>query len=197
MELASVLAGERWSDHPVVHPSLARGAGQAGQRPQQRRRAPATDVARPVNRRPARERPDLARGRGGGRREHDPRRPRGDAARAVRRSASSRTAVRRRRARARGNPAGGAVGARKGSRCGRLGRAARGAAPDQCEDLHQVLRPTMVRCAVEGVVASGSPDCDRRLRALLEVGIVACSAPDLVAPPPLEAQSQPRFERLP
>ena len=38
--------------------------------------------------------------------------------------------------------------------------------------------PTMIRCAVDGVVASGSPDCDRRLRALLEVGIAACPAPD-------------------
>lgn len=38
--------------------------------------------------------------------------------------------------------------------------------------------PTMVRCAVEGVVATASPDCDRRLRALLESGIAACPAPD-------------------
>jgi hypothetical protein len=37
--------------------------------------------------------------------------------------------------------------------------------------------PTMVRCAVDGVVASGSPDCDRRLQTLLEVGIIACPAP--------------------
>jgi hypothetical protein len=37
--------------------------------------------------------------------------------------------------------------------------------------------PTMIRCAVDGVVASGSPDCDRRLRALLEVGVAACPAP--------------------
>jgi len=40
--------------------------------------------------------------------------------------------------------------------------------------------PTMVRCAVNGVVASGSPDCDRRLRALLEAGIAACPAPERV-----------------
>jgi hypothetical protein len=38
--------------------------------------------------------------------------------------------------------------------------------------------PTMVRCAVDGVVTSGSPDCDRRLQDLLEVGIAACPAPD-------------------
>ncbi len=44
--------------------------------------------------------------------------------------------------------------------------------------------PTMVRCAVDGVVASASPDCDRRLGALLEAGIAACPAPDpeIVAP---------------
>jgi hypothetical protein len=38
--------------------------------------------------------------------------------------------------------------------------------------------PTMVRCAVNGVVVSRGPDCDRQLRALLEVGIAACPAPD-------------------
>jgi hypothetical protein len=38
--------------------------------------------------------------------------------------------------------------------------------------------PTMVRCAVQGVVASASPDCDLRLGALLEAGIAACPAPD-------------------
>ncbi|WP_188111228.1 hypothetical protein [Nocardioides antri] len=38
--------------------------------------------------------------------------------------------------------------------------------------------PAMVRCAVDGVIASGSPDCDRRLGALLESGIAACPAPD-------------------
>lgn len=44
--------------------------------------------------------------------------------------------------------------------------------------------PTMVRCAVDGVVASGSPDRDRRLRALLEVGIAACPAPEWVVVTP-------------
>ena len=37
--------------------------------------------------------------------------------------------------------------------------------------------PTMVRCAVEGVMATGSPDTDRLLRSLLEAGIAACPAP--------------------
>jgi len=38
--------------------------------------------------------------------------------------------------------------------------------------------PTIVRCTVEGVVASRSPDLDRRLRALLEAGIAACPVPE-------------------
>ena len=37
--------------------------------------------------------------------------------------------------------------------------------------------PTIVRCAVDGVVASGRPDSDRLLRAMLEAGIAACPAP--------------------
>jgi hypothetical protein len=42
--------------------------------------------------------------------------------------------------------------------------------------------PAMVRCAVEGIVASGGPDRDRRLLALLEAGIAACPAPEPVVP---------------
>lgn len=38
--------------------------------------------------------------------------------------------------------------------------------------------PTMIRCAVEGVVASGGSDCDRRLLGLLEAGIAACPPPE-------------------
>jgi hypothetical protein len=38
--------------------------------------------------------------------------------------------------------------------------------------------PTMVRCAVDGVVSSASPDIDRRLCALLEAGIAVCPAQD-------------------
>ena len=37
--------------------------------------------------------------------------------------------------------------------------------------------PTMVRCAVDGVVAGGRPDSDRLLRGMLEAGIAACPAP--------------------
>jgi hypothetical protein len=43
--------------------------------------------------------------------------------------------------------------------------------------------PTMVRCAVEGVVTAGGPDHDRRLRALLEAGIAACPRPERARPP--------------
>ncbi len=38
--------------------------------------------------------------------------------------------------------------------------------------------PTMVRCAVEGIVSCDSSDSDRRLRNLLEVGIAACPQPN-------------------
>ncbi|WP_177191473.1 hypothetical protein [Nocardioides luteus] len=44
--------------------------------------------------------------------------------------------------------------------------------------------PTMVRCTVEGVVVSASPDCDVRLGALLEAGIAASPAPDTVIAAP-------------
>jgi hypothetical protein len=44
--------------------------------------------------------------------------------------------------------------------------------------------PTVVRCAVDGVVTSGGPDCDQRLRALLQVGIAACPAPEPVVRAP-------------
>ena len=33
---------------------------------------------------------------------------------------------------------------------------------------------TMLRCTIDGVVESGTSDCDSRLRALLEVAIAAC-----------------------
>lgn len=51
--------------------------------------------------------------------------------------------------------------------------------------------PTMVRCAVDGVVASASPDHDGRLGALLEAGIAACPAPgsEIAAPAFTGAQS--------
>jgi hypothetical protein len=39
--------------------------------------------------------------------------------------------------------------------------------------------PTMVRCTVDGVVTSGGPDRDQRLRRLLETGIAACRDPQL------------------
>lgn len=42
--------------------------------------------------------------------------------------------------------------------------------------------PTMVRHAVEGVVATGSPDVDRRLRALLEAAIAATPTPAPTGP---------------
>jgi hypothetical protein len=37
--------------------------------------------------------------------------------------------------------------------------------------------PTMIRCAVDGIDATGAPDRDARFRALLETAISACAAP--------------------
>jgi hypothetical protein len=37
--------------------------------------------------------------------------------------------------------------------------------------------PMMVHCSVEGIVANGTPDRDQRLRELLELGIAACPWP--------------------
>jgi len=37
--------------------------------------------------------------------------------------------------------------------------------------------PTMIRCAADGIVATGDSDVDARLRALLETAIAACPAP--------------------
>ena len=37
--------------------------------------------------------------------------------------------------------------------------------------------PTMIRATVDGIVASGNPDLNARLQALLEVAIAACPAP--------------------
>ena len=50
--------------------------------------------------------------------------------------------------------------------------------------------PTMIRCAVDGVVATGSPDSDQRLRTLLEVGIAACPAPAQVVTAPVVARTR-------
>jgi hypothetical protein len=49
--------------------------------------------------------------------------------------------------------------------------------------------PTMVRCTVDGIVASGTPDRDSRLRALLEAAIAACPAPKRVRRAPEVAEA--------
>jgi hypothetical protein len=53
--------------------------------------------------------------------------------------------------------------------------------------------PTMVRCTVDGVVTSGGPGCDQRLRALLEVGIAACSVPERVVRTPAVSEARARL----
>jgi hypothetical protein len=42
--------------------------------------------------------------------------------------------------------------------------------------------PTMLRCTIEGIVAAGNPDRDQRLRAVLEAGIAVCPAPTPASP---------------
>jgi len=44
--------------------------------------------------------------------------------------------------------------------------------------------PTMIRCTVDGILASGTPDRDSRLRALLEAAIASCPAPSRLEPAP-------------
>ena len=196
MELASVLAGERWSDHPVcTHPLLAELARQVNDRSSDAERQQLTLLA-----------PSIVGRRGDDQTwlevavavaastildvpEATQRVLSGGLLQAEQLCADAgpELAATRREARLALEKVPGAV-----AWVERLGVRRR----ISVKTFAKYCAPTMVRCAVEGVVASGSPDCDRRLRALLEVGIVACSAPDLVAPPPLEAQSQPRFESL-
>lgn len=51
--------------------------------------------------------------------------------------------------------------------------------------------PTIVRCAVDGVTASSHPDSDRLLRELLEAGIAACPATDTGRATPAVTAVQP------
>jgi hypothetical protein len=52
--------------------------------------------------------------------------------------------------------------------------------------------PTMVRCTADGIVASGTPDRDLRLRALLEAAIAACPASTRVSGPGVPGASGSR-----
>jgi hypothetical protein len=49
--------------------------------------------------------------------------------------------------------------------------------------------PTMVRCTADGIVASGTPDRDLRLRALLEAAIAACPTSSRVSAPAVSGAS--------
>jgi hypothetical protein len=49
--------------------------------------------------------------------------------------------------------------------------------------------PTMVRCAVDGIVESAAPDRDRRLRGLLETAIATCPSPERMVRAPEVALS--------
>lgn len=50
----------------------------------------------------------------------------------------------------------------------------RGRHPVDLDSFVQHTAPGMVRCTVEGLVSAEHPDLDRRLRGLLEVGLAAC-----------------------
>ena len=179
MELASVLAGERWSDHPAcTHPLLAQLARQVNDNTSDAdRQHLATLIPTVVGRR-------------------------GDddtwlsIAVAVAACAILHVPESRQRA-----LAGGLLQAEQ--LCGddpdlastrRLARTALDDVPGAVAWVEQLgvrerisrktfaklSAPTMVRCAVDGIVATGSPDRDRQLRALLVVGIAACPAPEPV-----------------
>lgn len=51
--------------------------------------------------------------------------------------------------------------------------------------------PTLVRCAVEGIATAGGPERDRRLRDLLEIGIVACPVGAIEPPRPAPPRRTP------
>jgi hypothetical protein len=184
MELASVLAGERWSDHPsCTHPLLAQLARQVNdnssdvERQHLARLIPSVvgrrgdddtwlAVAVAVAATAVLEVPEVRqRALAGGLLQAEqlctdrPDRPARDAV--------------RRRARAALDDVPGAV-----AWVEQLGLRSRISE----KTFARLCAPTMVRCAVEGVVTTGSPDTDQRLRALLEAGIAACPAPEPVTP---------------
>lgn len=176
MELASVLAGERWSDHPgCTHPLLAELARQVNDRSGDAGRQQLAPLI-----------PSVV-----GRRGDDSTWLTVAVAVAAREILDLPEATQR-------VLAGGLLQAEQlcadgGTGLAATGRQARDAlelvpgAVDWIERLGVRRRigakafarhsaPTMVRCAVGGVVASERPDCDRRLRSLLEAGIAAAES---------------------
>ena len=183
MEFASLLAGERWSDHPsCTHPLLG-AAGPPGQRQHQRHRSAGAGSADPVGRRPARRRHDLAQGLGRGRctsRSSTYPRPRSACSPAAC-SAPSSCAPTRCGARRRPD-------ARHDSRWTLFPTRPPGSSGSSLRDRISMktyatrCAPMMIHCAVEGIVGTACPDHDRRLRDLLEVGIAACPWPPVGVP---------------
>jgi len=178
MELASVLAGERWSDHPVcTHPLLAELARQVNDHTSDADRQQLTLLIPSVVGRRGDDRTGLKvavavaataildvpeatqRVLSGGLLQ----------AEQLCADADPDMAATRREARVALELVPGAV-----AWVERLGVRERIGA----KTFAKQCAPTMVRCSVDGLVTSGGHDCDRRLRALLEVGIAACPAPD-------------------
>jgi hypothetical protein len=176
MELASVLAGERWSDHPLcTHPLLAELARQVNDHTSDADRQQLMLLI-----------PSVVGRRGDDQTwlkvavavaataildvpEATQRVLAGGLLRAEQLCAGADMAATRREARVALELVPGAV-----SWVERLGVRERIGA----KTFARQCAPTMVRCSVDGLVTSGGHDRDRRLRVLLEVGIAACPAPD-------------------
>jgi len=193
MELASLLAGERWSDHPsCTHPLLGRLARMVNDYTSDAgRRQLTADVTAVVGRR--------------GDEQTDVR-----LAVAVAASTILEVPDRTQRVLAAGLIRAEQLCTESGPELAGIGREARLAldlvpaavawaerldvrSPITAEIFAVRCAPTMVRCAVEGVMATGAPDRDRRLRTLLDVGINACPAPSET---PVPAARPARRSRL-
>ena len=175
MEFASLLAGERWSDHPsCTHPLLAQLARHVNDYTSDAGRQQLTPLIPSVVGRRGNDRTWLTLGV------------------AVAASPILDVPERTQRVLAAGLLCAERVCAQAGPDLAATGRAARIALElvpggvawaerlgvhDRANEKTFAARcaPTIVRCAVEGIVNSESPDIDRRLRDLLEVGIAHVS----------------------
>ncbi len=177
MELASVLAGERWSDHPsCTHPLLAELAREVNDRISDAGRQQLTPLIPSVVGRRGNDQTwvtvavAVAAGSILEVPEATQRVLAGGLLRAEEVCADSGPDLAETRAEAR---------AALALVPGAVAWVRRIAAPDRvsAKTFAKRCAPTMVRCALDGVMTNGGPDCDRRLRALLEAGIAACPAP--------------------
>ena len=190
MELASVLAGERWSDHPAcTHPLLGQLARQVNDHTSDDGRQELTPLVPSVVGRRGNDRTSLTLAVAVSAMvvldvpEATQRVLAAGLLQAERVCAGGGTdlAATRREARVALDLVPGAVAWVE--RLGVRHRIDRAIFAQRCA-------PTMIRCAVGGVVASGHPDPDRRLRALLDAGIAACPAADTASPTVARARAR-------